>query len=64
MSASLVERVSEEDLVAEKMQLLADVEMTEQELLRRGEAWTLDTESQWRAFSRLGNIRFLLGEDA
>lgn len=64
MTASLVERVSEDHLAAEKAQLLSAVGMTEQKLLERGQSWALDTEDQWRAFSRLENIRFLLGEDA
>lgn len=63
MSASLVERVVPEDLHAEREALLLRVGMTEADLLRGGYDWTLETETHWQAFSRLENIRFLLGED-
>lgn len=63
MTTPLVERVTFEDLTTERETILSDIGMSEDELLRSGERWTLATEKQWRAFSRLENIRFLLGED-
>lgn len=63
MSASTVESVTDDQLEKERSTLLTSVGMSEQELLERGEAWSLETEEQWQAFSRLQGIRFLLGLD-
>lgn len=63
MTAPLVERVTMDGLHSERDQLLERIGMSEECLLGGGEDWTLETESQWRAYSRLQTIRFLLGED-
>ncbi|GAA1177770.1 hypothetical protein [Nesterenkonia xinjiangensis] len=63
MSAGLIDRVTDEQLHAERTELLARIGMSEEELIRRGDAWTLATEEQWQALSRLENIRFLLELD-
>lgn len=63
MTISLVDTVSPEDLKEERRQISVRLGLTEEELLHRGEEWTLHTEDEWQAFDRLKGIRFLLGED-
>lgn len=63
MSTDLVRTVTDRQLRDERDALLQRIGMSEEEVLRRGEAWTLESEEQWRAFGRLEDIRFLLGCD-
>lgn len=63
MATSLIDRVTDAQLQSERSALLLWVGMSEDELLARGDAWTLTTEDQWRAHSRIEDIRFLLELD-